>query len=426
MFNRRSLLMGGAAMLALGGLRAAYARPSLPMTDALFPDARGLLDLPKGFTYAKLSVTGQIMGDGMFTPGRFDGMGAFAGPGGRIILVRNHEVGPNHPEVAYERGKAPRGAYNPMAAGGTTTLLLSADGTRVERDFMSLAGTDRNCAGGTTPWGSWLSCEEPKAGDKLVDGHGWVFEVPSGATAMVEAVPLKALGRMNHEAALVDPASGIVYLSEDRDDGLFYRFLPNAKGELAKGGTLQAAVVADTANSANRDGDWKVDAARPVRWIDIEPVEAPDDEIRHWGAARGATKFVRGEGLARAADGTVFLSCTEGGGNAKGQIFAYSPTSGSIRLYVEPNDIGILDMPDNMVVAPWGGLVVCEDSKGDNFIRVVMPDGRVRPFARNAHEGRNEFCGACFSPDGRTLFVNVQSPGMTYAITGDWAGYAAA
>jgi uncharacterized protein len=239
-------------------------------------------------------------------------------------------------------------------------------------------------------------------------------------------VPLKAMGRFNHEAACVDPATGIVYLTEDRDDGLFYRFLPNAKGELAKGGKLQAAVVPDTADSGNRDGGWAVDAARPVRWIDVAPVEAPDDEIRSWGADRGATKFVRGEGLARAADGTIFMTCTGGGANSRGQIFAYTPQAERMRLFAQPDDSGILDMPDNIAVAPWGGLVVCEDGKGDNFMRVVMPDGRVRPLARNAHEGRGEFCGACFSPDGRTLFVNVQTPGMTYAITGDWAGYAAA
>lgn len=443
MINRRSLLSAGAAGLALAGFRQALADPLPADAGRLVSDPKRLLDLPEGFTYTLLSQVGQKMDDGLPTPGRCDGMGAFAGPGGRTILVRNHEFWPFNEHGPFGpknelltpaiRAKMFNPSTDPVAKGGTTTLLLNQDATAVERVHLSLAGTLRNCAGGTTPWGSWLTCEEPKRPfvDKLVDGHGWVFEVPSRSTGLVDPVPLKAMGRFNHEAALVAPRTGIAYLTEDREDGLFYRFLPDRPGKLARGGRLQALAVDGLATSANRDGSWAVGAARKARWIDLDEVESPNDDLRDRGAAKGATRFVRGEGLTLDTDGTLWFSCTEGGANGKGQVFGYRPgrfegkagekdAPGEIVLFIEPNDVALLDMPDNLCVAPWGGLVICEDGKGDQFLRYVTPNGAIRTFARNAHPEQSEFAGVCFAPDGRTMFVSIYNPGYTLAVKGPW------
>jgi hypothetical protein len=443
MITRRSLLAAGAAGLALTGLRAAIGQPLPPDAGKLVPDPRKLFDLAEGFSYRVISEMGRPMDDGLLTPGRMDGMGAFAGPGGRTILVRNHEFWPYNDHGPFgDRNELLTPAiaaklFNPstsaVAKGGTTTLLVNADATAVERSHLSLAGTLRNCAGGTTPWGSWLTCEEPRRPfiGSLATGHGWVFEVPSRATELLEPRPLRAMGRFNHEAAAVDPRTGIVYMTEDHEEGLFYRFLPAQRGRLAKGGRLQALGVAGLATTANRDGALKAGVAHKVRWIDLDDVEAPDDDLRDRGAAKGATRFVRGEGLA-IGDGALWFTCTEGGANQKGQVFRYRPGAaeaqpgetdapGELALFIEPNDRALLDMPDNLCVAPWGDLVICEDGKGTaKYLRLVSPDGRIRNLGRNAHPDNAELAGACFSPDGRTLFVNIYAPGYTLAISGPW------
>jgi secreted PhoX family phosphatase len=447
MIDRRSLLSASAAGVALLGFRRALADPLPPDAGALVADPAGLFDLPKGFSYSVLSRAGQTMADGLPTPGRFDGMGAFAGPGGRTVLVRNHEFWPHQDGGPFGarnelltpaiRERMFNPATDPVANGGTTTLVLSRDGTAVERSFLSLAGTLRNCAGGVTPWGSWLTCEEPRrSGGKIVDGHGWVFEVPSSARRLVDPVALKAMGRFNHEAAAVDRRSGAVYLTEDHEEGLFYRFLPARPGRLAAGGRLQALAVDGLKTSANRDKAWAQGTSRRVRWIDLDGVEAPDDDLRDRGAAKGATRFVRGEGLAADRDGTIWFTCTEGGGNAKGQVFGYRPSRfegraeeagapGVLVLFVEPDDKALLDMPDNICVAPRGGLVVCEDGGDEQYLRLVTPQGRIRTIGRNAHADKAELAGVCFAPDGQTMFVNIYSPGMTLAIRGPWAALSA-
>lgn len=448
MIPRRTLLTAGAAGLALAGLRAAIGQPLAPDAGRLVPDPRRLFDLPEGFSYTLLSEVGQRMDDGLPTPGRFDGMGAFAGPGGRTILVRNHELWPHHDASPFGarnelltpaiRARMFNPSPDPVAKGGTVTLVLNRGATAVERSHLSLAGTVSNCAGGVTPWGSWLSCEEPKRSflNRLVDGHGWVFEVPAGARELVKARPLKAMGRFNHEAAAVDPRTGVVYLTEDQKDGLFYRFLPARRGRLAQGGRLQALAVAGLKTTANGDGALKPGVAQRVRWIDLDQVEAPDDDLRDRGADKGATRFVRGEGLAVGDDGSIWFTCTEGGANSKGQVFRYRPSRlegrtgeagapGVLTLFAEPNDTALLDMPDNLCVAPWGGLVICEDGKGEQYLRLVMPDGRIRAIGRNAHPDRAELAGVCFAPDGRTMFVNIYNPGYTLAIKGPWEKLAA-
>jgi secreted PhoX family phosphatase len=364
---------------------------------------------------------------------------------GRVALVRNHELKPEERTLgpaggiarleAALRGKAHYGADGegrPLP-GGTTTIVYDPARKRRERQYLSLAGTAANCAGGPTPWGSWLSCEETSiTPPQVAKSHGWVFEVPARARGLAAPVPLTGLGRFRHEAAAVDPRTGIVYLTEDREDGLFYRFLPNRPSELARGGRLQALALADgPADTRN----WRGVAFRPgtshkARWLDLQEIESPEDDLRARGSAGGAAIFARGEGIYRGAR-NFFFTCTSGGAAKIGQIMRYVPSPvegradearqpGSIHLFLESADTRVFDYGDNIAVAPNGHLIVCEDRSGSalNYLRGVTPEGQVYTIARLLLE--TELAGACFSPDGSTLFLNVYRPGKTLAITGPW------
>jgi secreted PhoX family phosphatase len=403
----------------------------------LVSDANGLLDLPEGFNYQIISKFNDLMSDGMTVPNKADGMGCLPLDDERVVLIRNHELEPkdlSNQSRAIQTHKTPNAydSFNNGIAlpGGTTNVVYNLKKQKVEREFISLTGTIRNCSGGVTPWGSWLTCEESvsKADSELSKDHGYIFEVPATATSVVEAKPLKAMGRFNHEAAAVDPKTGIVYLTEDRGNSLFYRFIPKSVGKLIDGGLLQALVITknskfDTRNWTEKNasvGEWF-----ETKWIDITDPESPEDDLRIQGYKKGAAVFARGEGV-HWADNELYFCCTNGGAKKLGQIFRYQPSAlgnsgGRIQLFLESEDKSLYNFGDNLTVTPKGHLLICEDQYTDvvdNHLRGITTNGESYNFAKLHVQA--ELAGACFSPDGSTLFVNVYKPTKTLAIRGPW------
>ncbi|MFF5704079.1 alkaline phosphatase PhoX [Streptomyces sp. NPDC012794] len=442
--TRRSLLAAGAVAFsgALGALFATGgARASARGYGPLLPDPAGLLDLPAGFSYRVLSRAGDPLRSGGGTvPGNCDGMAAFGAGRGRLRLVRNHE---NRATAALRVPAAAGLTYDPAALGGCTVLELDPAGQlRAER--VGLAGTAVNCAGGRTPWNTWLSCEETeeRAGESgYARDHGYVFEVDPAAPHRLGAVPLTALGRFAHEAVAVDPYRGVVYETEDafvRPFGLFYRFLPalplGGPGSLRAGGVLEALRVPGVADLSAVD---EPGAEFPVEWVPVPDPSAAGTPVRLQDfGTRGITHAQKLEGCYWGGDGVYFVSsyARSGEGAAAdhhGQVWFHDPLRGRLRLEVlfGPAAAASLpgDSPDNICLAPDGGLMVCEDGGGDQYLFGVTPGGEVYPVARNADDigapgvpEWGEFAGVTFSPDRRTMFVNAYAPGTTFAVTGPW------
>ena len=394
------------------------------------------------------------MVDGLRVPGGHDGMAAFLGRDGRTMLVRNHELRPSDlPLGAFgdqnellgriDRSKLyDAGRRETPGLGGTTTLIYDTKERRLESHFLSLAGTHGNCAGGSTPWNSWITCEETvvSAEASIEKDHGYNFEVPASASVhLTDPVPIKPMGRFNHEAVAFYPPRGIFYQTEDREDGLLYRFIPESPGKLHDGGRLQALKVRDLpgADTRNWGNGKRIPLGLPldVGWIDLEEVQSPADDLRLQGFTKGASLFARGEGIWY-GEGVVYFACTTGGEKRIGQIWRYVPSSmegtrdednspGRLDLFVEADDPTIFENIDNLTLSPWGDLIVCEDAAKLNYLIGVTPAGNVYKLAKNAMNN-SELAGATFSPDGRTLFINIQKPGLTLAITGPWISYARA
>jgi secreted PhoX family phosphatase len=404
------------------------------------------LALPRGFEYNIFGKQGTPMSDGRPTPPRHDGMWTF-NVGRELRIVRNHEVS----NARLPRPGSAIGSqyhYDETAGGGTTTLVIDPKTRTLVRDFVSLSGTLINCAGGPTPWGSWISCEETTVGPTVretngvkVGGfpkqHGYCFEVPASANNNLPPIPLKAMGRFTHEAVAVDKKTGIVYLTEDYNPCGFFRFLPRRNKRLAEGGVLQMLAVAGKNEYDTRRGQ-KQGEPLPVTWVTIDspdPAEADVDPLAVFkqGRAKGGASFARLEGCCSDDKGRIYFTATSGGENRGGQIWLYEPDGrdgGRLRLVFESPSRDILDMPDNICLMPKSELLfVCEDSdyfgEGGNpdiFVRILTPEGRMADFARNIVPKleRTEFAGTCFSKDGKTLFVNIYAAGVTCAIWGDW------
>ena len=408
-----------------------------------------VLALPKGFSYNVLGRTGDRMSDGRSTPNEHDGMAAFS-YGGELRLVRNHEINDDRPLDGVAIGDTNH--YDAQAGGGTTTLVIDARTRLIKRDFVSLSGTLNNCAGGPTPWGSWISCEETTlgAGEYLDDGervggfgkpHGYCFEVPAAANSCVPPVALADMGRFSHEAIAVDSQSGIVYLTEDSKPYCgFYRFLPRRPGHLAEGGVLQILAI-DRRPEYDTGIGQTIGKRFDVHWLTIDdpdPQSADLDEqaVFLQGTRKGAARFRKLEGCWSDADGGIWFVSSNGGEAGGGQVWRYDPRgrdAGRLTLVFESPDRELLDMPDNICLDPNSANVyMCEDSDyegaggtQENFVRILSPQGRIADFAKNILTGydETELAGATFSPDGQTLFFNIQTPGLTVAVWGDFANF---
>jgi secreted PhoX family phosphatase len=461
MRSRRDFLkVSGIATLGFMGLSRWVQTPvdAAPHTTTaagygpLVKDPQGLFNLPRGFSYRIISRKGDKMDDGLLLPGAPDGMAAFAGKNGRVIVVRNHE------NAADSFGNGAFGATNQLldkvaadrfydygkkknpALGGTSTFVYNPKSGKIEKQYLSLAGTMRNCAGGPTPWNSWLTCEESTVKTGAYEGnaekdHGYVFEVPATENiGLCDPEPIKAMGRFNHEAVAVDPRTGIVYLTEDRGDSLIYRYIPNTPGKLHAGGKLQALAIRDQKSFDTRNWEslktpkFPLQEEMEVQWIDVENVESPDDDLRTQGFNNGAACFARGEGMWYGKN-EIYFACTNGGHISSGQVFRYIPSAsegtsgeqkspGKLELFAESRDKEILKNCDNLTVAPWGDVVLCEDASHP-FLVGVTPSGEYYKLAENIGY-QSEFAGGVFSPSGDTYFVNAQGAGLTLAITGPW------
>lgn len=433
------------------------------------PRASGLvqagpeLALPSGFSYTTFGSFGSAMSDGFITPPIHDGMAVFDGGDGTLRLVRNHEVGEGNDVPAGTVIGDPKTAYDKRAPGGTTTLVVDAATAELKSDWISLNGTDTNCAGSPTPWGTWLTCEETVAGVKSGrrKAHGYVFEVDASADVPTKSSPIKQMGRMLHEAGAVDPDTGVVYMTEDEGPDGFYRYIPKEPGNLAAGGTVQMLAVKGKPKYNTIVGQTVGDVLI-ANWVTIEDPDPSDAEdnasaVFLQGRAKGAAKFLGGEGATYRAGGVVFDS-SDGGDMGRGQIWQYTPTDnigkkneeGELVLLLESPGPGILDGPDNLCTSPGGAIVIAEDGNiKSNFVRALLADGSLITIAENLvgvqfHYieasgkvydptvpddgasagdgiGHSEFAGPRFSPDGKFLFVNIQVPGITCAITGPWA-----
>lgn len=422
------------------------------------------LALPDGFSYVVLSKIGDEMTDGHPTPAQLDGMAAFAGLGGAVRLIRNHEFR-SSPQVPV--GGPVDTRYDPSASGGTTTLDYDPVQRRLVRHFISLNGTMVNCAGGKgMNDSSWITGEEIITTSANGKKHGYNFEVPLGRTGPAYTDPIVAMGRFAHEAVATDPRSGVVYQTEDAGSGRgsgFYRYIPNDPGFLLAGGRLQLLAVKDDPKRDLRDG-VATGTVLEVTWVDIEAPDADpltstnSDGLRSGtsgpfaeGYAKGAAKFNRLEGIWYGSGSIFFVSTS--GGNAKnpeapnadgyregyGQVWEYRPLSSTLVLLYQSPGAAALDSPDNLTVTPRGGLLLCEDdasSDGDthplapgisdvNRLIGLSMSGESFEFAVNRFNDA-EFAGACFSPDGSILFANIfgegtAGSGMTLAITGPWS-----
>ena len=433
---------------ALGNDGEVKSRGYGPLQSTADQNGQEILALPAGFTYVTFSKTGELLMDGTgVVPRNHDGMACFGRPDGTIRLIRNHENrnAAGVPTLGVPHTGTP---YDAKAFGGTVTIDFDTATMRPVREFVSLCGTTVNCAGGLAYRDAgWLTCEETTADQRngYDKPHGYTFLVPADATGPVLPMALKEMGRFAKEAALADNQTGIVYQTEDAGNNSgFYRFLPRDVSDLSRGGHLQMLKVSDAPSFTGWTGQ-KVNNTLHCEWVDIanpDPnLAAGQASCFSQGRTQGAAAFNRLEGIWRGEGNKIFFISTSGGHAQRGQLWEYRPTSadkGLLRLVFESPSSAVLDSPDNMCVSPSGAILFCEDdASGDNDPHPLAPgftnvdrliglsrDGMPFEFALNI-ASQTEFAGACFSPDGNILFVNIFGDatlrsGMTCAIRGPW------
>lgn len=460
--NRRQFFSRTAAASALGLAGGAGLFDGLVARAAAAPSGRASgtgygpltpagphLSLPPGFQYAIVSMEGDEMTDGFPVPKAMDGMGAFALPNGNVLLIRNHEDsespsrlrprpdGSTSTTAGILNDKlnthyGPRGfVYDEFTGGGTTTIEVEPHGQRRRvREHWSLVGTMRNCAGGVTPWAAGSRAKR----HSRVPTPAMAQRRRTGSSSKCRSIPRQpsrlsrsrcvswAGSTTRRPPSTHRPASSTspkIRAMAQVSIGTSRPRNQTAPGQLAgMSGVLQMLKVTTTNQYIAAIGQ-SVGVPLPVTWVDIpNPTPSPStvnigapaslglvSGVFNIGYQAGGCVFRRLEGC-WFANGLLYFSSTSGGDAGLGQIWAFDPARATLSLVFESTSPEILDACDNVTVTPRGGLIIREDNGGMQMLRGISRDGQIFEFAKNIHNSI-EFAGACFSPDGQTLFGTV-------------------